>query len=163
LTVDAQGKIKTEVTWNDGAFGGAGGGGVSENMPLPDYQKGISMPPNANGSGHPGRGVPDMAANASPSTGYIVRTNGFEESVGGTSAVSPLFAAMTLRINGALGHPVGFINPFIYKNGNSGIFHDITSGNIGGGYNAGKGWDAATGWGSPDGQKLLDALRKQGQ
>ena len=119
------------------------------------------MPPDANETGRPGRGVPDLAADASPATGYRVRTNGVEEIAGGTSAVSPLFSALTLRINSALGHPVGYLNPFIYKNGNSGIFNDIVSGNING-YKAGKGWDAATGWGSPDGQKLLDALRQQG-
>ena len=162
LTTDAQGKIKTEVTWNDGTFGGAGGGGISENVPAPDFQKDVKMPPNANGTGQPGRGVPDLAADASPGTGYIVRTNGVEEASGGTSAVSPLFSALMLRVNGALGHSAGYLNPFIYKNGNTGIFHDITSGNING-YAATKGWDAASGWGSPDGQKLLDALRKQGQ
>ena len=161
LTIDAQGKIKSEVTWNDGSSGGAGGGGISESIPLPDFQQDLKMPPDANETGRPGRGVPDLAADASPATGYRVRTNGVEEIAGGTSAVSPLFSALTLRINSALGHPVGYLNPFIYKNGNSGIFNDIVSGNING-YKAGKGWDAATGWGSPDGQKLLDALRQQG-
>lgn len=159
LSTDAQGKIKDETTWNDW---GAGGGGISDNIPVPDYQVGLNMPPNANGTGKPGRGLPDMAADASPSTGYVVRVNGDEQVIGGTSAVSPLFTAMMMRINGALGHSAGFLNPFLYKNGNSGIFHDITTGNING-YDATKGWDAATGWGSPDGKALLDALRKQGQ
>ena len=159
LKTDITGAIKSEVTWNDND-GAAGGGGISNNIRLPYYQIGMAMPPNANNTNRPGRGVPDISADASPQTGYITRTHGVEEISGGTSAVSPLFAALTLRINGALGHNVGFLNPFIYKNGNSGIFHDITQGNNDG-YNAGKGWDAATGWGSPDGQKLLDALRKQ--
>jgi kumamolisin len=159
LTTDADGRIKREVTWNDND-GAAGGGGISDNIALPFYQKGLAMPANANNNNRRGRGVPDMSADASPQTGYIIRTHGVEEISGGTSAVSPLFAALTLRINGALGHNVGFLNPFIYKNGSSGIFHDITEGNNDG-YNATPGWDAATGWGSLDGQKLLDALRKQ--
>jgi hypothetical protein len=34
-----------------------------------------------------------------------------------------------MRVNGALGHPVGYLNPFLYQNGTSRIFNDITQGN----------------------------------
>jgi kumamolisin len=104
--------------------------------------------------------VPDIAGDASPSTGYIVRVGDNEVVVGGTSAVAPLYAAMMMRINGALGKPVGFLNPFLYKHGNSGIFNDITQGNNNG-FNAGPGWDAATGWGSIRGSELLAQLRSE--
>lgn len=159
LSIGSGGKIQKEVTWNDGAFGGATGGGISEKFPVPDYQKGITLPANANHTGKPGRGVPDVSGDASPSTGYRVRVDGREASIGGTSAVSPLYTGLTMRLNSALGRPIGYANPFFYKNGGSGIFRDITEGNNSG-YNAGPGWDAATGWGTPNGKAMLDAFRR---
>jgi kumamolisin len=155
-----------EVVWNDGGgfFGGSTGGGISDKFPVPDFQKDTKMPVSANPDGKAGRGDPDIAGDAAPSTGYIVRVGGQEQAVGGTSAVAPLYAALTMRLNGALGHPVGYLNPFLYQQGNagSGVFKDITEGNNNG-YTAGPGWDAATGWGAIDGQKFLDALRKAGK
>lgn len=155
-------KNDKEVTWNDGnsPFAGASGGGISGFFPIPDYQSGIKMPANANNDGKVGRGVPDVAGNASPFTGYIIRVHGSDTMMGGTSAVAPLYAALTMRINGALGRPVGFLNPFLYKNAEKGIFKDITDGNNNG-YDAGPGWDAPTGWGSIRGDKLLEEFRKQ--
>lgn len=151
-----------EVTWNDGAFGGATGGGLSGLFPVPEFQKAIKLPANANKHGKPGRGDPDIAGDASPTTGYTVRYGGSESVVGGTSAVAPLYAGLMMRVNGALGHPVGYLNPFLYQNGKSGIYKDITEGNNGG-YKAGPGWDAATGWGSINGEKFLELLKKQGK
>ncbi len=169
LKVDASGHRKSEDAWNDGWLIGlgktvAGGGGISAFFQVPDYQAGVKMPPNANKTGVPGRGVPDIAGNASVLEGYQVRFGGKEMPIGGTSAVAPLYAALTMRLNGALGHPVGFLNPFLYEQGKNGgkIFHDITNGDNAG-YNAGPGWDATTGWGTIDGQKMLDALRKSGK
>jgi kumamolisin len=151
-----------EVTWNDGSFGGSTGGGISSKFDVPDFQKGINLPANANKDGKVGRGDPDVAGDASPNSGYVIRYNGSETVTGGTSAVAPLYAALMMRVNGALGRPAGYLNPFLYKNGNSGIFKDITSGNNNG-YSAGPGWDAATGWGSIRGDKFLEALRNQKQ
>ena len=148
------------VVWNDGDGGGATGGGISEKFPVPDFQQGLQLPENGNNDGVQGRGAPDIAGDAAPSTGYRIRVNGQEQVVGGTSAVAPLYAGLMMRVNGALGHPAGFLNPILYKNGNSGIFNDVTEGNNNG-YNAGPCWDAATGWGSIDGQKFLDMLRNQ--
>lgn len=156
-TLDHSGK---EVTWNDGVWGGSTGGGISTKFEVPDFQKGMSLPPNANTDGKPGRGDPDIAGDASPTTGWRIRVGGSEQITGGTSAVAPLYAALMMRVNGALGHPVGYLNPFLYKNGNSGIFKDITEGDNNG-YKAGPGWDAATGWGSIRGDKFLELLRKQ--
>jgi kumamolisin len=60
-----------EYVWNDVGAGGPGasGGGVSARFPVPDYQKGISVP-KRNGTGKAGRGIPDIAGNASENSGY---------------------------------------------------------------------------------------------
>jgi kumamolisin len=143
------GRISSEVAWR------SGGGGVSQKFGPQDFQSGVRVPANAN-TGQPGRGVPDVSGNANPATGYIIRVNGYEGSIGGTSAVSPLYSALMMRINGALGKPVPNLNAWLYKNPD--IFNDIVSGNNGG-YNTGPGYDAVTGLGSIDGTKMLEALK----
>ena len=45
------------------------------------------------------RGVPDVAGDADPETGYDVRVDGTDTVIGGTSAVAPLWAALIARIN----------------------------------------------------------------
>lgn len=158
LIVDGSGRRVDEVVWNNNRQVDAGGGGVSEIFPLPDYQKGVGVPLNAN-TGKPGRGYPDVSGNADPVTGYIIRVHGAEEVTGGTSAVAPLYAALMLRINGALGRNVsGPLNPWLYENRNKGFFNDIIAGDNGG-YKAVPGWDAASGLGSINGTKLLDILK----
>lgn len=162
--VDAtNGKITKEVVWNDGTNGGATGGGISDVFDVPSYQQGIKLPKSVNPNHRVGRGVPDIAGDASPRSGYLVRVDGQEFPIGGTSAVAPLWAGLTALLNQALGKPVGFFNPILYKVGSKGGLRDITSGNNDitntGGYPAGPGWDACTGWGSPDGTKLLQALK----
>ena len=77
LIVDpATGQVSSEVVWNELATKqGAGGGGVSDQFPLPGWQAGAGVPnrasaqPDAAGSTG-GRGVPDVAGNADPVTGY---------------------------------------------------------------------------------------------
>jgi kumamolisin len=148
----------SEVVWNDDPATSATGGGVSDVFDLPDWQKDAHVPPSSNPGGRVGRGVPDVAGNASPSTGYQVRVDYLSFVVGGTSAVSPLWAGLVARMNQKLGKPVGYLNPLLYGPVvGSGAFHDIASGDNGA-YSAGAGWDACTGWGSPDGGKLLAAL-----
>jgi kumamolisin len=149
--------IKSEVVWNDGASGGATGGGVSDNFPLPPYQTGAGVPVSVNSSHFAGRGVPDVAGDADPDTGYNITVDGQSSVVGGTSAVAPLWAALIALLNQQLGKPVGFLNPQIYAATVRTGFRDITSGNNGA-YSAGPGWDACTGWGSPIGGGLLTAL-----
>ena len=148
--------ISREVVWNDGAQGGAGGGGVSRSFPVPAWQKGLSAA-LSNGGKTPlgGRGVPDVAGDASPVTGYTVLIGGNQTVVGGTSAVAPLWAALIARINAAKGQPAGFINPKLYKAPD--VCNDITQGNNGS-FAASEGWDACTGLGSPNGQKVAGAL-----
>ena len=67
-------------------------------------------------------------------------------------------AALFARLNQALGRPLGFANPLLYRPAAEATFHGIVSGSNGG-YSAGPGWNPCTGWGSPDGTTLLAALR----
>lgn len=147
--------ISSEVVWNETAGNeGATGGGVSTVFALPTWQSNAGVPAAA--GGFAGRGVPDIAGNADPLTGYAVRVDGQDEVVGGTSAVAPLWAALVARLNQQLGHSLGAANAALYGATNK-VFRDITRGNNGS-YAAGAGWDACTGLGSPDGQALLGAL-----
>ena len=148
--------IKTETVWNDGSEGGASGGGVSSFFALPSWQKGLHAH-TAAGKATPlaKRGVPDVAGDADPETGYVVRVDGSDTVIGGTSAVAPLWAALIVRLNGISGKPAGFINPVLYANPQA--LRDITSGNNGD-FGAAKGWDACTGLGSPNGQALSKLL-----
>jgi kumamolisin len=159
-----------ETVWNDGANGGATGGGVSNFFPKPSYQNNIHVPPPAVAAG--GRGVPDVSADADPNTGYNIVVGGQREQVGGTSAVAPLYAGLIARINQSLtsggGNAVGFVNPLIYAQSiPAGVFHDVTQGNndiyndLDGEFEAGPGWDPCTGLGSVDGANLLAALQAQ--
>ncbi len=142
--------ISSETVWNEGT-NSATGGGISSTFPLPDYQKNVKMPGAF-------RGVPDVAGDADPNTGYQVRVDGQDMVIGGTSAVAPLWAGLIALINQKLGTPAGFLNPLLYGSlSGKKLFNDVTSGNNGA-YAAGPGWDACTGWGSPDGSKLLAAL-----
>lgn len=152
----SNGVITSETVWNDGASGGATGGGVSETFPLPSYQANANVPVSVNSSQFAGRGVPDVAGDADPNTGYNVVVDGDSGVVGGTSAVAPLWAGLIARMNQARGSNAGFLNPLIYPL-QATAFNDITQGNNGA-YSAGPGWDACTGLGSPIGTALLQAL-----
>jgi kumamolisin len=143
--------IQQEVVWNDQAQGGgASGGGVSSVFTLPPWQMKSKVPPAPTSGG--GRGVPDVAGDASPETGYNVFYDGQAAVVGGTSAVAPLWAALIALLNQQRGSNIGFANVTLYQNAENG-FHDITQGNNGS-YSAGPGWDACTGLGSPNGSQL---------
>ena len=149
--------IVSEVVWND-PDNGATGGGISDQFPVPNYQAHAGVPPSANADKRVGRGLPDVAADADPATGYSVRVDGQDAVVGGTSAVAPLWAGLIARLNQGLGKSVGFLNPTLYGlTTQSEVFRDITSGNNGA-YVAGAGWDACTGLGVADGAKLLEVL-----
>lgn len=149
--------IEAEQAWNDGSSGGATGGGVSDVFALPAYQQSAGVPPSANPGGRLGRGVPDLAGDASPLSGYQVRVDGVNTVIGGTSAVAPLVAGLVALINQELGKPVGFVSPLLYA-APAGVFSDITAGSNGA-YAARAGWDACTGLGRPDGARLLAVLR----
>jgi kumamolisin len=148
--------IESETVWNGGAGGGATGGGISSLFPLPAWQKALSA---TDGQGRPVpltmRGVPDVAGDADPATGYNVRVDGADTVIGGTSAVAPLWAGLVARINGINGRPAGFLNPQLYAN--PGALRDVTQGNNGD-FRASAGWDACTGLGSPLGDALVSVL-----
>jgi kumamolisin len=160
----SKGKIISEIAWNnDDSSNGAGGGGVSDVFPLPSYQTGVSVPQSLNGK--KGRGVPDVAGDASPLSGYHIILQGRTQSIGGTSAVAPLMAGLIALCNEKSSKPAGFINPILYRAG-GGTLRDITQGNNDvdgtlGGYDASSGWDACTGLGVPDGRLVLLALSGQ--
>jgi kumamolisin len=148
--------ISSEQAWNELASNeGATGGGVSEVFALPSYQQSAGVPKAPNGFA--GRGVPDVAGDADPESGYNVLVDGQQTVIGGTSAVAPLWAALLARINQSLGKNVGYLNPLLYTKNIEATLHDITSGSNGT-YSAGLGWDACTGLGTPNGAALLAAL-----
>jgi kumamolisin len=192
LADPATGVVSSEVVWNELASNeGAGGGGVSDQFALPSWQATAGVParagaqPAAAGSAageaqdegtnaagseyhrrhHPtggGRGVPDVAGNADPTTGYQIYSGGQAQVVGGTSAVAPLWSALIARLAQASGKRFGLIQPLLYAGVSPGTdvtgLRDITSGNNGA-YAAGPGWDACTGLGVPAGTALLTRLQ----
>lgn len=142
------GIITSETAWNDGSLGGASGGGYSSVFARPAWQTS-----NASQSG---RGVPDVAGNADPETGYNVLIDGRHDVIGGTSAVAPLWAGFIALCNQKLQTRVGNINSTLYGAVQSNCFRDITVGNNGA-YSCGPGWDPVTGLGSPKGIQLLQS------
>jgi kumamolisin len=150
--------ITSETVWNEETRNmGSTGGGVSNVFALPDYQTSAGVPSSSTAQG--GRGVPDVAGDADPASGYNVLVDGSSSVSGGTSAVAPLFTGLFALINQArvangLAR-VGYIHPTIYQHPEA--FKDITSGNNGA-FSAGPGWDATTGLGSPNGTALLSVF-----
>ncbi|MGH7076694.1 MAG: S53 family peptidase [Acetobacteraceae bacterium] len=154
----ANGAITGEVVWNSGTSGT--GGGISDLFPVPAFQAATKLPPSVNG-GRSGRGVPDVAADAAPKSGYRIVVFGIAGVVGGTSAVPPLWAALIARINQQRGKPAGFFLPYLYQHPN--LVREITLGNnrpAGStiGYDAGASWNACTGLGVPNGARLVPGL-----
>ncbi|MDB5070293.1 MAG: hypothetical protein JWM87_1404 [Candidatus Eremiobacteraeota bacterium] len=149
-----EGRIVSETVWSNGADG-ASGGGVSTTFGVPAWQNGCSA------GAHPltGRGVPDVAGDGDPNTGYKTFHNGAHEELGGTSAVAPLWAGLILRINARLRTRCGFITPLLYGAARQAEFRDVVHGDNHchgvDGYLAKPGWDACTGLGSPNGPALL--------
>jgi kumamolisin len=138
----------SEVVWNELASDeGATGGGFSAHFPMPSYQDGVVT--------GDGRGVPDVAGDADPTTGYLIRFDGQDQVIGGTSAVAPLWAALTALANQRNGMNAGAPHARLYATPTA--FRDISSGDNGG-FAATIGWDACTGMGSPNGEAIVNAL-----
>jgi subtilase family serine protease len=183
-TLSAIGPPPIETTWNDSSIRtGAGGGGVSSEHVMPSYQADAPASlhvVNADSSGSPCsapagtycREVPDVSADADRSTGYLIYFEGQWEPNGGTSAASPLWAAlMALTDASSACHAktVGFANPALYDAAATSYaadFQDITTGNndytpernMSGLYPATVGYDMATGLGTPIGANLATTL-----
>jgi kumamolisin len=150
--------IVSEVVWN--SDGGSSGGGVSSFFPLPSYQAGANVP------GGTYRGVPDVASNGDPNTGYEVVVDGSPEVYGGTSCCAPLYAGLFARINSILvaageAAVAAPANAQLYILGlpaaTETAFNEIVSGNNGV-YVASAGWNACCGLGSPKGSNLLSGI-----
>ena len=169
LYATTTGKYKKETVWNDGP-GSATGGGVSQYMAEPSYQRLLPAHDQKLLDGH--RAIPDVAFNADPNTGvpvalgFLGSNSGFYI-FGGTSEGSPAWAGIVADLDQRAGHPLGFLNPAIYALGAKHLLapalaHDVTVGNNAqgsiAGYSAGYGWDAATGWGTPNFKQLAPQL-----
>jgi kumamolisin len=146
-----------EVVWND-HDGNSTGGGVSSVYGVPSWQAGSCVPRSINPGGDVGRGVPDVAGNADPETGYLVGDGLRDHPFGGTSAVAPLWAALIAQLNQHLGSSAGFINPLLYESVAPFVFNDVSRGGNGAYRARRRAWDACTGRGTPRGRALLDAL-----
>ncbi|HWE85818.1 MAG TPA: S53 family peptidase [Terracidiphilus sp.] len=148
--LSANSAITSETAWNDGAQGGATGGGYSTVFARPAWQATDVTQPN--------RGVPDVSGNADPETGYNILVDGQQMVVGGTSAVAPLWAGLSVLLNQKLNRRVGFVNPSLYSLDESSNFRDVTMGNNGA-FAASYGWDPCCGLGSPQGAQLAQAMQ----
>lgn len=131
-----------------------------------DGDAGTPMPPQSffNRSGRP---YPDVSAYGN---NYLVVLDGRSVALSGTSASTPLFAALVARVNEALlaagAPPLGFLNPLIYSLP-AGAFRDVVTGDTrclvhgheccANGFEAAVGWDPATGRGVPRYDALLAA------
>lgn len=151
------GLITNETVWGNSS-NSATGGGISAVFNKPSYQNNVPLLTAA-----VKRGTPDMAANANPNTGYIVRVGSSMYVVGGTSAVSPLLAAFTALLNqkrvSSSQPSLGLIQVPLYSAPLS-VFRDITvGGNFG--YNAAIGWDYVSGLGAPSSQLTTYLLQYQ--
>ena len=125
----AGGRIAAETVWDDGRPGGAGGGGISVVFPVPAYQLEAQVPVSANPEADAAGACPISAAMPTPIPAMPSRVNGQAMTVGGTSAVAPLWAGAHRPVRPVLG-PVRrcFIHPFLYSAAARAGLHDITAG-----------------------------------
>lgn len=152
-----------ETAWNDGPDRGATGGGFSRFVAVPAWQK----PALAGRPGVTGRGIPDVAAVASPDPGLSIFVRNKWTAAGGTSVAAPIWAGILARVNAAragAGRPrLGAANAALYAAARGASpFRDVTRGDNSyagvAGYRAGKGWDPVTGLGSARVGSLLKKL-----
>jgi subtilase family serine protease len=182
-----QGAGYTSVAWNDTydrawtlyAAGStdpspvASGGGKSEFFARPSYQDGVAAVTGAR------RGVPDIAMSAACDGSVNVYSSYQPGQAGwslscGTSEATPEFAAIVALADQVAGHPLGLINPALYRleaEHAPGIV-DVTSGNntvsfdqgadprlvTVKGYPARRGYDLVTGVGTVNAQDLVYEL-----
>jgi subtilase family serine protease len=175
LELDATNQIAGQIVWNDAGAqpGSAAGGGLSTVFRRPWYQNG-TVSANA-------RAVPDVSLLADIVPGFAVFCSALRDcinasnsaawqSVGGTSAATPLlaggFALVDQDLRMQRREDLGLVNPLLYSIGRSPAlsataFSDVIAGGndvgpfIGGGQplgccQAGPGFDLASGWGSID-------------
>jgi subtilase family serine protease len=157
-----------ESAWN------GSGGGVSRFFAEPAFQQDLPASDQELLKGQ--RGIPDVAADADPDTGMAFYcalascgASGGWTLTGGTSAATPVWAAIFALADQMAGHPLGNVNPALYQLGaaaGSTDFRDVTVGDNTNqqapvpvaGFSATPGWDLVTGWGAPQADTLLPAL-----
>jgi Pro-kumamolisin, activation domain/IPT/TIG domain len=163
----------TEQVWNDGALGGAGGGGISSVWAQPPWLGAKADALSSSGpchalSGEVCRTTPDVSAFADEYTGITIYWDGGWTTIGGTSSASPIWAGLLALINAShsctsvatTAHGVGFAAPLLYRvaanaTDYSSGFNDVTQGNndvfgvTKDKYAARPGYDLASGLGSP--------------
>jgi subtilase family serine protease len=145
------------------------GGGQSAVFAKPGYQEGAVSGPM--------RGIPDISMDASCQSAVALYVGGASGEWGpecGTSLSSPLFAGIVALADQEAGHPLGLINPALYKMAaahDRGIV-DVVSGRNGGTFNvgsrqytvpgfaAGPGYDLVTGLGTVDARYFVPELAK---
>lgn len=139
----------TEVGWHPS------GGGQSSIEPAQSWQL------NAGGAYKPAsRGVPDVALDADPASGFQIIANGQPAVIGGTSASAPAWNGIWARAEQQAQSGLGFGAPLLYQLPAS-AFNDITQGNNGD-FNAGPGWDFVTGRGTPNISAVVSQLKPGG-
>ena len=179
-TIPVKGGTQPDIVWFEGDGlrndnGGSTGGGASAVFPRPAWQSNLSIH-SVNPGAIVGRCLPDLAANADwNASPYLLVVDGGAQPNGGTSAATPLVAALIALINAKLprGKRVGYLTPVLYQDNGSGkagmtvgefSCTDVVSGNnntaTAGGYSASAGYDAVSGWGTPVGTKLLAVSQK---
>ncbi len=159
LAVSARGGYEWETGWGTdiaplaadgtswttlpGAFYGGAGGGTSTLFAQPFYQRGVVPAALARpaGAAQPMRVMPDIAADADPSTGMLIGLTMAptptsppvytEGAAGGTSVATPLIAGVQADAEQALGRPIGFADPAIYARYGTRAYHDVTDDPLG--------------------------------
>jgi subtilase family serine protease len=161
-TLDTSGQSIAESAWS------GSGGGVSKFFAEPSAQQ--ELPGTIQSLLGGKRGLPDVAADADPATGMAFYVDGHWDLAGGTSASTPLWAGIVALADQQAGHPLGDINPALYKLGAASTaandFRDVTDGDNNAdaqgtpvpGFPAAAGWDPVTGWGAPLADKLVPDL-----
>ena len=161
------GSYVTETAWDGPNYGSSGG--FSSVIARPSYQDGV-------GDIGAYRGVPDVAADASASSGlalvFALPSGPVAAPAAGTSAGAPFWAGLVALADQYAGRDLGFVNPAIYRIAQSAnyhaAFHDIVKGDntvvVDGktleGYRAAPGWSPVTGWGTPVASVVVPLLAR---
>jgi subtilase family serine protease len=154
-----------EQVWNEADYDAAGGGAPSVLFRTPIYQLGLTR--------YRTRTIPDVSYNAAIIGGVAVAASPNVYLVGGTSAGSPMWAAIIavadqLRQQMHRGR-IGYANAALYAIGRNPFqarndFHDVTVGTNAldspVGFEATRGYDLATGFGTPDVANLVRDLAR---
>jgi len=164
LGIDGQ-RLAPDIAWN------LSGGGRSAIFARPSYQNGVASVTGSH------RGIPDISMDASCSSpvavyGTFLGGGGWQTSCG-TSLATPLMAGIVALADQVAGHPLGLINPALYKMSaaRSPAITDILAGDNavrganGGtvpGFRATPGYDLASGTGTVNGAVFVPELAHGG-